>query len=109
MSVNYKKILLALFLTSGLINFTCVFASSDPVTTGDLAATLSDFIDQDKKEITKIIKSNKRLLKNIKGLNPKAKTEVTKAVNELGNSIENGLTSDTIEKNLDGSLNGIGQ
>ena len=107
MLLNQKKILVVLVLISSLVNFNHVFASSDPVTTEDVAGTLSDVINQDKKTITKLIKSNKRLIKNIKGLSPKEKAEVVKTVNDLDNSIEKGIEPNTIENTLDDSLNNI--
>ncbi len=105
MSVNCRKILLVLLLIASLIKFTRVFASS--IASDEVAASLSDFVDHDKKEVSKIIKSNKRLLKSIKGLNSKDKTKAVNAVNKLDNSIQSGLSKDTIEKNLNGFLNRI--
>ena len=106
---EYRKILLVSLFLLGFINFPCVFASSDFTTTGDIAASLSDVIDQNKKEISKIIKSNKRLIKSLKGLNSKDKTIAAKTVNDLGSSIESGDEQSTIENTLDDLLNQTGQ
>ncbi len=102
--LSYTKTLTVILLLAGLTNPFYVSANSEPVTSDEVAAQLSNFAQGDKKELSKLVRENKRLLKNIKGVNKKTRLEIIKSVNELEDSLNAGLPKDTIENTIDGLI-----
>lgn len=106
MPINYKKVFSILMLMISFINFSIVSASTD-VNTSDLSGELANLIGSDPKSIKRIIKSNKKLIKHVKGLSQRDKSVLGQAVEQLDNAIEKGLTEETIENNLDNAINDL--
>ena len=79
---------------------------TNPITTKEIADFLVRELSGSEKPAKKLIKSNKKLINNIKGLTPSGKSALVKTIDGLDRSITgNIIDPDIIENTLDSLLN----
>lgn len=75
--------------------------------TEDVANSLSNLLNEGKlkDDALKLIHGNKNLIKKIKSISKKERASLIKKTTELEDSIKKGTSTETIQSNLDSTLN----